>query len=251
MWERQIRALMGGRGTRYDEIEKRMRRTVKLYKRGTPPRDIAKRLQIAPTTVWRYLRLAGVPKYQTAQAVANVSLLKRPPHWALHTRLGSYEIVCGRKFCPACGRWRHLCDFPPERRRKGLPSARCRACRNIGRAYYFIHETPEQRANRRERHRIFYEGQRRAAGIPVSTHNRRSVIDNREGVYIPVARLKAELDRLDDGEFGELARRAGVPERTIYRLRYESAKVQIDVADKLAVALGTTSQLLFGEAWDE
>lgn len=245
-----MRALVGG-APRYDEIQKRMSKTVKLYNKGLAPRVIATRLNIAPTTVWRYLRLAGVPKFQTARRVAAVSLLKRPPYWALHTRLGSYEILCGRKFCPACGRWRHLCDFPPERRRGGLPSARCRACRNIGRSYYFTHETPEQRANRRERHRIFYEGKRREAGIPVSTHKRRTVIDNREGIYVPVAKLKAALDELDDGDFGELSRRAGVPERSIYRVRYvNKTKVQIDVADKLAVALGTTSALLFGEEWN-
>lgn len=245
-----MRALMGGRTAKYDEIEKRMRRTVRLYKRGHSPPDIAQRLSVGPTTVWRYLRIAGVPKWQTARAVTQVSRLKRPPYWRLHSRNGSAEIVCGRKFCPACGRWRLLCDYPPESRKGGRPTARCRACCNIGRNYYYLHETPEQRANRRERHRIFYEGQRRAAGIPVSTAKRRTPIDNREAIYLPIAKLRAELDKLEDGEFGDLARRAGLQERTIYRLRYTNTKVQIDVADKLAVALGTTSQLLFGEDWD-
>ena len=78
-----------------------------------------------------------------------------------------------------------------------------------------------------------------------------SAIDRREAIYFPVGPLKAALDALDDGEFGELARRAGVGERAIYRLRYVNTKVQIDVADKLAVALGTTSQLLFGELWED
>ena len=244
-----MRALAGGRYARYDEIDRRVQETVRHYRHGRPPRSIAKRLGVAPTTVWRYLRLAGVPKYQTAQRVANVSLLPRSPYWHLHTRFGVHEIVCGRKFCPACGRWRHLVDFPPERRRGGQPTPRCRACVNIGRAYYTRHETPERAADRRERQRIYYEGKRRAAGVPVSTARRRSVVDTREAVYLPVAPLRAELAKLHDGDFGALSRRSGVPERTIYRLRYTNGKVQIDVADKLAVALGTTSALLFGEAW--
>lgn len=228
-----------------------MRRAAKLYGKGYHPRVIAERIGVAPTTVWRYLRVAGVPKLQTARRVANVSLLKRSPYWELHTRLGAYEVVCGRKYCPACGRWRHLCDFPPERRRYGAAMSRCRACRSIGRAYYYVHNMTEaQRADMRERHRIYYNGKRREAGVPELTYVRNSVIDNREAIYLPVAPLKAALDELDDGEFGELARRAGIPERTIYRLRYEGAQVQIDVADKLAVALGTTSQLLFGELWE-
>jgi len=135
---------------RYADWEKRQRRAIELYRRGLEPREVARRMRLSPTTVWRYLRLAGEP-HHTALSVPNVSVLPRPPFWALHERLGSCEVVCGRKFCSRCGRWRHLADFPRDSHKRGVALSHCAACQKAVRRYGYHHETEAQRANRRER----------------------------------------------------------------------------------------------------
>jgi len=231
---------------RYADWEKRQRRAVELYRRGLEPREVARRMRLSPTTVWRYLRLAGEPRH-TALSVPNVSVLPRPPFWALHERLGSCEVVCGRKFCSRCGRWRHLADFPRDSHKRGVALSHCAACQKAVRRYGYHHETEAQRANRRERHRMFYNGQRRQAGIPESTAQRVTVIDRIEGTRLPLEPLLVELRRVDRAE---LARRAGIDETSIRRLTNGvSAHVRIDLADRLAVALGIPSAIIWGELW--
>ena len=176
----------------------------------------------------------------------------RPPYWRLRIKGGTREVVCGRKYCSVCGRWRHVCDFAIQDRRL---TAKCRTCLRVTARYYNANLTPTQRELKLEYQRMWKDGRRREEDRPERIarkvgYRNGSAIDRREAIYFPVGPLKAALDALDDGEFGELARRAGVGERAIYRLRYINTKVQIDVADKLAVALGTTSQLLFGELWE-
>jgi ribosome-binding protein aMBF1 (putative translation factor) len=158
--------------------------------------------------------------------------------------------VCGRKFCSRCGIWRQLADFPPDGKKLGQPLHHCRTCENTARRYYDQQMTPAQLENRRERHRIYAEGQRRAAGVPPTTARRRRLTDAREAIYLSVEPLR-ELMKQTDALMSDrdLAARAGLPERTVWRVRHENGKVQLDVADKLAVALGTTSKLLWGEEW--
>jgi hypothetical protein len=155
--------------------------------------------------------------------------------------------VLGRKFCPRCGHWRHLCDFRPI---AGGPDSYCQACRYILKREAYARRTAAQREAKREYDRIWYEVKRRRAGTPPRPFKRRrTVIDQREGIYFPVEPLLKALKDWDAG-YKALARAAGVPERTIYRFRYgESVRVQIDVADKLAVALGIPSAVLWRDEW--
>jgi transcriptional regulator with XRE-family HTH domain len=197
-------------------------------------------------------------------------------------------IVCGRKHCTRCGRWRLLLDFHPrERNAEGEAiawQAMCKACsrqservskgnRMRGRPYevWSPRITVEERRRRQREHwrkvkadpkklelrreygRIWAEGKRRERGVPVRQfRNRRTVIDRVERVFLPREPLLAELKLWKDAEgtFEGLARLSGVSARTIYRYRYgESAHIRIDVADRIAYALGIPSSVLFGEAW--
>jgi DNA-binding Xre family transcriptional regulator len=119
---------------------------------------------------------------------------------------------------------------------------------NSGRRYYYRNATPEQRENQREYQRIWSEGKRRRQGTPVTLENRKRVTDRPEYVYLDTGPLLREIDRLieADGELQDLATMSGVSERAIYRLRSgESRHVRIDNADKLAVALGLTLELIY------
>jgi Homeodomain-like domain len=230
----------------YRTWKRRQRKAIALYHEGLAPPEIAQRLGVAPTTVWRYLR--HTPKLQAARAVPHFWPDRRVPYWEFHKRGGCSEIVCGRKFCSVCGIWRHLSDFNPESRRGGVPYPRCQTCSRVSRNYYFAHETSEQTANRRERQRIFYEGQRRRNGVPVSTHRRKRVVDHAERVFFDPAPI-VELLKRHRFEIGLVAKRAQLHDRTVRRiLEGESAHIRIDVADKLAFALDTTLFELYGDA---
>ena len=105
---------------------------------------------------------------------------------------------------------------------------------------------------RREYWRFHAEAVRRRAGVPERVfHNRRTVIDRIERIMLPTEPLLGLLAQYRDDELiAELARKSGVSERAILRLRTgESRRVRIDLADKLAVAIGIPSAIIFGEAW--
>jgi len=239
----------------YDLWRERQAEAVRLYRLGRDLDEIGLALGVARSTAWRYLRLAGQPISHRAKLAAPTSVLPRQPHWQLHQRGGACEIVLGRKFCSGCGRWRHLCDFPPDGRKSTAhraygPIPRCRTCSRICRRWYVYHETPAQRANRRERHRFYKEGERRRAGVPVSTARRPTVVDRPEFVFLDRGPLVRELRRFE-GEWSEIARRSGVPPRSITRLLNDGgAYVRIDTADKLAVAMRLTLSLIYGEDYD-
>ena len=163
-------------------------------------------------------------------------------------------IVCGRKLCTVCGRWRPVSDFPLWRCPDGARLApRCDACVRAYLRRRYHRETPEQRKLRREYGRIWREAKRRERGVPVRPWGgrKRSVVDRPERILIPAAPLVKLLEPYRDTEkLGELARRAGVPDRSIGRLLSgESARVRIDLADKLAVALGVPSAVIWKELW--
>ena len=103
----------------------------------------------------------------------------------------------------------------------------------------------ERRSLQREYDRIYKEAKRRERGVLERKCNRRSVVDKPEQVFLPGAPLLAELDRCN-GELSMIAMRAGVSERQILRYRIgESAYVRLDVADRLAVAMGIPLELIY------
>lgn len=229
----------------YRQWRKRQAEAVRLYTElwwDVPM--IAWWLRVAPTTVYRYLQLAHVPMRNYTRTVAPVAPLARQPYWELHIHNGANEVVCGRKFCAGCGRWRHVCDFP-RNASKGykVALARCRACVNITRKWYDRHLTPEQVENRRERHRIYYT--RRDGAGPGNGHA--SVIDKIEYVYLPAGPLRTALGdtRLDQSE---VARRVGISDRALARYHTgESAHIRLDIADRLALVLGFHLFDLYGD----
>ena len=182
----------------------------------------------------------------------------RPAYSGLRVRGGNptrttprNPIVCGRKFCAQCGRWRHVVDFQRERRNTGSGGLRsyCRTCSEIKRRTRMA--DARRRQELREYQRIWADARRRQAGVPIRNFkHRRSVIDRPERVLLPLEPLLQALVQVPETELDALARRAGLTPRTIYRYRHgESQHVRIDVADKLAVAMGTTSSLIWGEMW--
>lgn len=231
------------------------RRILRLYRKGVDGPEIARRLRLHPNTVDRHLRLAGIPRVLEAQRYAPIwqGRMRRAPYWQLRTKRGSAEVVCGRKFCSLCGRWRHLCDFPTH---GGRMTARCLGCGAAANRYYTAHITAEQRALRLEYTRIWKEGKRREAGRTVRTARQAgrrpgNAIDTAggAGILLPTRPLLILLEQRDESDL-ELARRSGVSARRLYGLRVgESKHVRVDVADKLAVALGIPSAIVWGDEW--
>jgi hypothetical protein len=175
----------------------------------------------------------------------------RPAYCGLHKR-GQINVqgrtptvVCGRKFCPDCGRWRHLVDFP---HRKDRPYSYCSVC-----AYRRIRalrtRDPDALERKREAGRFYYDRIARQRGITPRKWGRRSrrLVDIRtEFVWLRPGPLVTELRR-QGVSIRTLSRRSGVPERSIDRLfRGESQHVRVDLADKLAVAVGIPLALLYG-----
>jgi hypothetical protein len=155
-------------------------------------------------------------------------------------------VVCGRKFCCYCGRWRHVCDFRPNSRntRSGLTSL-CVTCMRIKSRQQRARITAKQKEQRREYQRLWHYMRRREAGVPERNFkNRHTVIDKAEALYLPSGPLAAALAMT--GEWETLARRAGVPSRTIFRMRSgEGQYVRLDVADKVATALGWPLEVIY------
>jgi hypothetical protein len=82
-------------------------------------------------------------------------------------------IVCGRKFCSCCGRWKHLVFFPNDGRMQkttGLPRfyGWCDTCHHAKRKaiYEGIMADPERHAAQAERQRFAAHEDRRRAGVP-------------------------------------------------------------------------------------
>jgi predicted Fe-S protein YdhL (DUF1289 family) len=223
------------------------RKILRLYRKGTSPPEIARRLGISPTTVNNHLRSARVPRRLELERAPHIRPERRPPYWELrlhgaHNPAG--EVVLGRKFCTGCGRWRHVVDFDPYTR-NGRPMARCQACQNAAKRWHWHNMPPEQRTAVYEYVRIYRNAKLREAGGKPRERRSPSVVDRPEYVFLSLPPLVGELERLN-GDLGMIAKRAGVPERTILRLRTgESRRVRIDVADKLAVAMGIPLELLY------
>lgn len=165
-------------------------------------------------------------------------------------------VICGRKFCTHCGRWRIVPDFRCVIDRRCARGYRldsfCVACRRRVQREYYRQQTPSQRAKRREDAAFYRDRLRRARGADANYRPRgRKPVDCKETVKKDPAPLLAVIDA-HIREYGEsehqLAARAGVPPRAIYRMRYgESRRIQLDTADKFAVALGLPLALIYPE----
>lgn len=172
--------------------------------------------------------------------------MKRPPYHGLKPGTPN-PVVCGRKFCAKCGRWRLAMDFDVQRS-PGRPDrlrSWCRTCQRISLRRYPA--TKRQRELRREYQRIWQEVQRRRAGVP-PRHWRfpRPLPQNDNGRFLDPSPLVAELAQWD-GTQKALAAAAGVPPRAIYRIESgECRQVRLDTADRLALALGRSLAELWG-----
>ena len=75
--------------------------------------------------------------------------------------------------------------------------------------------------------------------------NRHTVVDKKEPLYLPLSPI-VDIMVAEVTDWEGFARRAGVPARTVHRLRVgESKHVRIDVADKLAIALGWPLEVIY------
>jgi hypothetical protein len=166
-------------------------------------------------------------------------------------------IVLGRKFCPRCGRWRFVCDFGMTRRGSRLVArSYCTTCQTRSTQRALARRTPEQIARRREYHRIYAEVRRRARGTKPRRFNydrankrrRVTVVDHPEYLFLGPDPLLDEIERWP-GTHRQLAQLAGVPERSLDRIIHGDVRhVRLDVADKLAVALGIPLSLIYVDA---
>jgi ribosome-binding protein aMBF1 (putative translation factor) len=156
-------------------------------------------------------------------------------------------VECGRKHCSICGRWRHVSDFDPRTRTGGQPVAFCQTCRRRVQREAYWRLTPEQRERKREYLAIYSDAKRREAGVPRRRRLRPSVVDRPEYVFLDIDPIVRELRRVEN--VSEVARRIGVDEHTLRRyLMGESRHIRLDLADRLALALGSTLWDLFGDA---
>jgi transposase-like protein len=217
---------------------RRRARVVRLYRKGYDVPEIARRLGLQRKAVNLHLAGAGVPRVLDAERTPRFWPDRRAPYWELRRRNGgASEVVLGRKFCPGCGRWRHVVDFPLV----GGVLYRCETCSRVAKRIGYRRLSPEARALRLEYMRIYHEGHRRGEPRP----RKSSVVDRPERVLLPRAPLVVELDRLN-GNLRSVCARAGVPERTVFRLRHDGGRwVRIDTADKLAVAMGIPLALIY------
>ena len=179
----------------------------------------------------------------------------RPPYSGIR-RGGANPIACGRKFCASCGRWRLLVEFHRAYDgRDGGVHSYCETCYRRSQRKAYHARTEEQRELRREYDRFWTEAQRRKRGAPVRRFQTRStVVDKVERILLDTGPLLREmechiLERQDQGEqFGwaTLARQAGTSERALSRLRTgQSAHVRLELADRIAVAMGVPLALLY------
>lgn len=179
----------------------------------------------------------------------------RPAYRGSAKRRDPNPIVLGRKFCPRCGRWRYVVDFGVAP--NGKVRVYCTVCQNRSNAASAarVMADPARRERHLEYQRIWHEAKRRANGVPVRAYNdsptnkkrRRRVVDRVEFLFLDAAPLVRELDKRE-GEFVTLARKSKVSERSITRIRHENRFVRIDVADKLAHAMGIPLETIYNGA---
>jgi len=155
-------------------------------------------------------------------------------------------IVLGRKFCGRCSRWRHVCFFTRNRHRKDGLSSYCEGCEALMRAERWAKISAAALEDKRERDRFWRERQRRRLGIPPAT--RRRIVLRPERVFLPREPIVRELVKIESRR--EFAKISGISERTMYRIIVgESEHIRLDLADRIATALGTPLGLLYELHW--
>jgi hypothetical protein len=174
----------------------------------------------------------------------------RPPWPGFHSGVPN-PVICGRKFCTQCGRFRHLTDF--GRSNQGRIASYCRCCGRERARQRWATMTPERRALTYEYHRFYNDAARRRAGVPQREHHRPTVIDQIERIFLPrdpfVLAIRHWMITHPDATQYDLVRRMGgslaAGDRALRRIRSgESAHVRIDVADRIAMAVGIPLEVL-------
>lgn len=188
----------------------------------------------------------------------------RPAYWELgicgRMPPGRHRnpIVCGRKFCAGCGRWRHTCDFGPLQTRDHMLRARCRGCARAWSREQRHHRTQEQIDLLREYDRIYKEAKRREAGTPKRNfHHRRWVAeDEHESLgRLPIEPLVTAMTEHyrrqrsnghPEWSWEELSLATGISYRTITRyVTGVNNWVRIDNADRIAIAIGVPLMMIY------
>lgn len=196
------------------------------YSSGSSVREIAEAHGLGHTTVYRHLVLAGVE--MRSRGSWRVGWRKNP-------------VILGRRNCGHCGRWRHLHEFPRGNRDRGV-STRCAVC--CRQKQREARRDPVRGALLREYDRIWNDKRRSGPRrLPKQW-------DSGGYVLLPVEPLVAVLDErigTTELDIARLARRSGVHEREIWRVRSgEIERVSLRVADSLVTALGLHLSLVYG-----
>lgn len=174
------------------------------------------------------------------------------------TGAGSNPVVCGRKFCSICGRWRPAVDFSCYRRDPLKLASRCRTCaRADGLA---MRRDPQRGELRREYDRIWKEGRRRAAGVPERQYGPLARVhqlpnEKHQGNAVPREPLAIEIRRWQSRDFDRtlqnLADISGVWEKRIREVVNErDGNVSVPIADTLCVAMGLHLSEVYPELYD-
>lgn len=152
--------------------------------------------------------------------------------------------VCGRRFCPKCGKWRHLLYFRPRRRNgKEYPNSPCDGCHNRLQKKDRKTMMGNRRARRQEYERIHKEALRRRKGVPPRPLLIRECAPSGEFKDVSVALpwiekyLAGRSDLWFEGT-------TGVSARSLYRWRTGDAKtVRAGVLDQVLTRLGHPEML--------
>lgn len=167
-------------------------------------------------------------------------------------------IVCGRKHCATCQRWRHVSDFycrhrTPSGAMRDLNGS-CKKCQDRAQRERLA-RSEEARRKRREYQRLYHEGLRRSKGIPARQWGPRSkrVKEQRKhkNERVDSTLFVAWLDRWTRQQEGlrsansdnetilmsleDLAQEAGVSARSYRRARTEG-RVAIGIIDATLIA---------------
>lgn len=155
-------------------------------------------------------------------------------------------VVCGRRFCLECGRWRHLVDFPYRDMRypgEDRPTGVCAGCVKVRarKERARVKADPVLYAASLEENRFRLERERRARGVPMKrwgAKNRRLPgAPNGNSELLPAGPLLEWLGCRDE-PIRVLCARAGVPERRIQFVKNGQAHVSLSVVDRLLMATG-------------
>lgn len=178
--------------------------------------------------------------------------MMRAPYWELHRpggRPGKPKaapvngLVCGRKFCTSCGRWRHAVDFCRDPRTTSGLGSWCRTCQHRYRRRYLAR--PDKREALREYHRIYYEAKLHERRRAKQRLGRGKTIGPRQSKPLSAAPLVAAIDAaIGVAGVGATATRIGITERNLLRVR-NADTVYVGTADRIASALDLTLAMLY------